>query len=117
MIVFILTAFFHANIYNLLLNEFANPVIILFFSSFILAQAINKYEIGEYFLQKVIGNFGKTSLLLIACFIIVSAFLSMWISNTTSAAVSVGLAQPFFRLEGIHKNFKKVFNLRNCLCL
>lgn len=74
------------------LSNFADPVIFIFFGGFALATALHVQKLDRkiaYFLVSLArGNMLVASLLIFA----VTAFLSMWISNTATAAMMLPLA-------------------------
>ncbi|MEC4728371.1 DASS family sodium-coupled anion symporter [Shewanella sp. D64] len=74
------------------MSNFANPIIYLFFGGFVLAAALNHQGIDKLIAQKVLtASKGKLSL---ACLFLfgTTALLSMWISNTATAAMMLPLA-------------------------
>ncbi|MCE9678260.1 DASS family sodium-coupled anion symporter [Shewanella sp. AS1] len=74
------------------MSNFANPIIYLFFGGFVLAAALNHQGIDRRIAHKVItASQGKLS---IACIMLfgITALLSMWISNTATAAMMLPLA-------------------------
>ncbi|WP_028773510.1 SLC13 family permease [Shewanella waksmanii] len=74
------------------MGNFANPIIYLFFGGFVLAAALNHQGIDKLIAQQVlIASKGKLSL---ACMFLfgITALLSMWISNTATAAMMLPLA-------------------------
>lgn len=74
------------------MSNFANPIIYLFFGGFVLAAALHHQKIDTLIAQKVLlASKGKLS---IACMMLfgVTALLSMWISNTATAAMMLPLA-------------------------
>lgn len=74
------------------MSNFANPIIYLFFGGFVLAAALNHQGIDRRIAQKVLtASKGKLSL---ACMMLfgITALLSMWISNTATAAMMLPLA-------------------------
>ncbi|QYJ87421.1 DASS family sodium-coupled anion symporter [Shewanella mesophila] len=74
------------------MSNFANPIIYLFFGGFVLAAALNHQGIDKRIANKVItASKGKLSL---ACMMLfgITALLSMWISNTATAAMMLPLA-------------------------
>lgn len=74
------------------MSNFANPIIYLFFGGFVLAAALNHQGIDKLIAQKVLtASKGKLSL---ACMFLfgITALLSMWISNTATAAMMLPLA-------------------------
>lgn len=74
------------------MGNFANPIIFLFFGGFVMAAALHAQGIDKLIAAKVInlagGRLGTASMLLFG----VTALLSMWISNTATAAMMLPLA-------------------------
>ena len=77
---------------NILLN-YANPIIFLFLSGFLLAAAMQKWKLDKrltlYILTR--GNIANNSRLVLLGMMSISAFLSMWISNTATTAMLLPL--------------------------
>lgn len=74
------------------MSNFANPIIYLFFGGFVLAAALHHQKIDTLIAQKLLlASKGKLG---VACFMLfgVTAVLSMWISNTATAAMMLPLA-------------------------
>ncbi|MBY5921210.1 SLC13 family permease [Ferrimonas balearica] len=74
------------------LSNFANPIIFLFFGGFAMAAALHVQGIDKRLASKVInlsgGKLANASLMLFG----VTGLLSMWISNTATAAMMLPLA-------------------------
>lgn len=74
------------------LQSFASPTIYLFFGGFALAAALHVQQLDRKIALKIIsmsgGRLGNAVMLVFA----VTAFLSMWISNTATAAMMLPLA-------------------------
>ena len=72
--------------------SFAHPIIFLFLGGFLLATALSKYSLDRFIAYKVVstakGNAFVATLLLFAA----TAFVSMWISNTSTTAMMLPLA-------------------------
>ncbi|WP_394131119.1 SLC13 family permease [Shewanella maritima] len=88
----ILAVFFGVFDTGTAMGNFANPIIYLFFGGFVLAAALNHQGIDRRIAEKVLQlSKGKLS---IACLMLfgVTALLSMWISNTATAAMMLPLA-------------------------
>jgi len=69
--------------------NYARPTVFLFLGGFIIARALEKYNIHLYLTQRLVRIFGRSE---IGVFLGVSLsvyFLSMWISNTSATAVVV----------------------------
>jgi sodium-dependent dicarboxylate transporter 2/3/5 len=69
--------------------NYARPTVFLFLGGFIIARALEKYNIHLYLTQRLVRIFGRSE---IGVFLGVSLsvyFLSMWISNTSATAVVI----------------------------
>lgn len=66
-------------------SPFAHPLIFLFLGGFLLAQGIQKWGLHKRIALKIIDVIGISPKRIIAGFMIGSALLSMWISNTATA--------------------------------
>jgi sodium-dependent dicarboxylate transporter 2/3/5 len=68
---------------------FADPMIFLFMGSFLLAEAMSAHRLDKRFAYKVLSLrwVGKSSARVLLVFGGICAFLSMWISNTATAAM------------------------------
>jgi len=94
---FHVTGFFNDKVFmftgkNILVN-YANPIIFLFLSGFLLAAAMQKWNLDRrltlYILTR--GNIANNSKLVLLGMMSISAFLSMWISNTATTAMLLPL--------------------------
>ncbi|SHH73786.1 DASS family sodium-coupled anion symporter [Ferrimonas marina] len=97
------------------LSNFANPIIFLFFGGFALAAALHVQGIDQRIAAKVVnlagGKLATASLLLFA----VTGLLSMWISNTATAAMMLPLALGMLsQLDANHHRRTYVFVLLGC---
>lgn len=74
------------------LSNFANPIIFLFFGGFALAAALHQQGLDRMIANRILtlakGRFFVAALLLF----LISALLSMWISNTATTAMMLPLA-------------------------
>lgn len=66
---------------------FANPVIFLFMGGFMLAQAMQRWHLHRRIAFGIIEWTGTAPRRLVAGFMLASAFLSMWVSNTAVAVM------------------------------
>ncbi len=75
-------------------QNYGHELIFLFFGGFLVAIAIQKWGLHKRIALLIIGLFGVEPTRLILGFMVATAFLSMWISNTASAMlmVPIGLA-------------------------
>lgn len=77
---------------------YAHPLIFLFLGGFIIAQAMQKWNLHKRIALKIISILGTNSYGIIAGFMISSAFLSMWISNTATALMMMPIAISLVQL-------------------
>lgn len=71
---------------------FFDPVVVLLMGGFVLARAMQKHKLDEYIAMKFLDRFGHSPSKFLLGIMIVSAFLSMWMSNTASAAILLPIA-------------------------
>lgn len=69
-----------------------DPVIVLFLGGFILARGMQKYEIDHRIAHEILKRMGDRPLIFILGLMLVTAFLSMWMSNTASAAIMIPIS-------------------------
>ena len=68
---------------------YSNPLIFLFLGGFMLAEAIQRWNLHRRIALGVLSLAGKRPDTLVAGFMAATAFLSMWVSNTATAALMV----------------------------
>ena len=66
-----------------------DPVIVLFLGGFILARGIQKYDLDHYFAYSILERLGNNPYMFILGMMGITAFLSMWMSNTASAVIMI----------------------------
>jgi sodium-dependent dicarboxylate transporter 2/3/5 len=71
---------------------FASPSIFLFLGGFMLAIAIEISGLHKRFAYLMIAKFGRSMFSILACFMLVSYFTSMWIINTATALMLLPIA-------------------------
>ncbi|MBC9888875.1 MAG: DASS family sodium-coupled anion symporter [Opitutae bacterium] len=75
-------------------QSYMNPMIMLFIGGFLIAVAMQRWNLHKRIALHIISWLGSRPQGLVLGFMLASAFLSMWISNTATAMmmVSIGLA-------------------------
>lgn len=75
-------------------SSYFNSVIFLFLGGFLLALAMEEWNLHKRIALRIINFFGGSPSSIVVGFMIASAFLSMWISNTATALMMlpIGLA-------------------------
>jgi sodium-dependent dicarboxylate transporter 2/3/5 len=76
---------------------FFSDIILLFLGGFVLSAALHKYELDERLARRVIERCGSSVPKLIFAVMCVTAFLSMWLSNTAATAMMLALCLPILR--------------------
>jgi len=89
--------------------SYAHPIVFLFFGGFVLALALEKVNLHKRVALRIIQSTGTSPNRVIMGFMLATAFLSMWISNTATTVVMLPLAYSVISLlkEGEHKTFTK----------
>ncbi len=94
--------------------SFAHPVLFLFTGGFILALALERWQLHRRFAVGIIGVIGTRPAFIIGGFMFVSASLSMWITNTATTMVMLPVALSIIALHP-EDDSKRNFGL--CLLL
>ena len=82
---------------------FANPIIFLFLGGFLLAAAIERVRLHERIALRIIYALGSNWPRVLLGFMLATAFLSMWISNTATAVMMLPIGTAVYsqlRSEG-----------------
>jgi len=74
------------------LAGFSNHLIFLFVAGFMLANALQKYDIDRRIALAIMARMGSTPRRLIGAIMVATAVLSMWVSNTATAAMMTPIA-------------------------
>ncbi len=93
---------------NEVVAPFAKPIIFLFIGGFILALAMEKWNLHRRIALSIIAKVGTNLEQIVGGFIIATGFLSMWISNTATTMMMIPIAfsviQQFDDLEADKKD-------------
>jgi len=69
------------------LSPFFDTVVMLLLGGFLLAVAVSKHDLDEYFAYRILSKLKADARVVVLVFMLITGFLSMWISNTASAAL------------------------------
>ena len=98
-------------------NAYINYIIFLFLGGFLLALALEKWELHKRIALKILSILGGSPLKILAGFMLASSFLSMWISNTATTMLMLPIAFSVYQsLEKIY-NTKTLFKFNTALLL
>ncbi len=77
---------------------FANPIIYLFLGGFLIALAMQRWNLHRRVAINLIGAMGTRPARLVAGFLLASAAVSMWVSNTATALMMLPIALSIVQL-------------------
>ncbi len=76
------------------LIAFFSDITLLFMGGFVLARLMNKYNVSDMLARRILNKTGTAPAKILLSIIIVSSVLSMWISNTATAAMMFAIIAP-----------------------
>ena len=85
-------------------TSYAHPLIFLFLGGFLLARAMNVWRLDKRLALKVLSVAGSSPRRVIAAIMVVTAFLSMWVSNTATAMVMLPIGLSIATSFQDHRN-------------
>jgi sodium-dependent dicarboxylate transporter 2/3/5 len=77
---------------------FANPVIFLFLGGFLIARAMERWNLHRRIAIGLVGVMGTRPSAIVAGFLLASALVSMWVSNSATALMMLPIAMSVARL-------------------
>lgn len=102
-------------------TPYANPIIFLFLGGFMLAIAMEKWNLHKRIALNMVSFIGTKPTSILIGFIVSSAFLSMWVSNTATALMMLPIALSIIEISGkkieSHLVEDSNFNLVLVLCI
>ena len=78
--------------------NYANPLVYLFFGGFLLALAIEKWHLHKRIALVIINITGTSTVRIFLGFMLATAFMSMWISNTATTVMMLPIALSVIEL-------------------
>lgn len=97
-------------------SPYANPLIFLFMGGFVIALAMEKWSLHKRIALRIVSMVGVKPSSIIIGFIIASAFLSMWVSNTATAIMMLPIAVSILDLVK-HDDDKRQLNFEIVMVL
>ncbi len=94
------------------LAPFFDTVVMLLLGGFLLAVAVEKYDLDEYFAYQILSRVRARPSVVVLVIMGTAAFLSMWISNTAATALLITMGLNVCEgVEDEKRNFAKVMVL------
>ena len=98
--------------YQSIFSSFSSPIVLLFIGGFSLAQAIKKYQIDYVIARKLLAPFGDKPKNVLLGLMLITALLSMFMSNTATTAMMISILVPVLRaLPKERDNIRTAFAL------
>lgn len=80
-------------------SAYADPIIFLFLGGFLIAAALERWQLHRRFAMATMRLFGSSPRGVVLAFLLITAFISMWISNTAAAVMVLPIAAGVAGLE------------------
>ncbi|MDO4216877.1 MAG: SLC13 family permease, partial [Bacteroidales bacterium] len=80
--------------YKAIMASFADPTVMLFMGGFVLAIGATKYKLDANLARVVLKLFGSKPRMVMMGFIVITALLSMFMSNTATSAMMIAILAP-----------------------
>ena len=93
------------------LAPFFSDIILLFLGGFVMSTALRKLLLDEWLARQIVARTGRSVPKLIAGVMMITAVLSMWLSNTATAAMMLGLVLPIARSMPADDRYRKALLL------
>jgi sodium-dependent dicarboxylate transporter 2/3/5 len=99
-------------------DSYAHPIIYLFLGGFVLALAIEKWGVHRRMALAVLGRVGTQPARVIGAFMLISAFISMWVTNTATTIMLLPVATSVLALTAVEEgDSERQKNFTTCLLL
>ncbi|UZJ46256.1 DASS family sodium-coupled anion symporter [Marinimicrobium sp. C6131] len=82
-------------------RDYAHPLIFLFLGGFVLGLAMERWRLHERIALWILSAMGGTPARELAGFMLATAFLSMWVSNTATAIMMLPIALSVIQVKGV----------------
>jgi sodium-dependent dicarboxylate transporter 2/3/5 len=78
--------------FKTLSSSYADPIIFLFLGGFMIARALEKTKLSELLALLLLRHLGKSDKGILISFVVVTSFVSMWVSNTATTMMMIPIA-------------------------
>lgn len=82
--------------------QFMDPIVILLLGGLVLAQLLHAYHVDQWLIHRILRKPSYRPKWLLLILMLLTAFLSMWISNTASAALMIPLVLALIHKQQAH---------------
>lgn len=83
--------------YTVFFEPFASGIIILFMGGFLLSAAVTKHGLDRAIACRILRPFNHHPLMLVFGVLLITAFFSMWMSNTATTVMMLAIISPLVR--------------------
>ncbi len=98
-------------------SPYANDIIFLFMGGFVLALAMQRWNLHRRIALVIVGAVGTSPTMLIAGFMLATAFITMWVSNTATAIMMLPIGLSVLQLMSQDGKTKPDLNFSTALML
>ncbi|TGK17299.1 DASS family sodium-coupled anion symporter [Leptospira fluminis] len=92
---------------SVFLASIADSAVILFLGSFALAKACVKVGVDRWLANRVLPRFGDSPKYVLMGLMLVTAGISLWMSNTATTSLMIALVFPLLQILPKEENFRK----------
>ncbi len=85
-------------------RPFFDPIIVLFLGGFILARAFSRYKLDQVMAERILQIIGRKTNMVIFALMSLSVTLSMWMSNTASAALLLPISTEILQASRVEED-------------
>ncbi len=84
--------------YTTFLGSFSSGIIILFMGGFLLSAAVTKHGLDRAIAARILRPFSYSPMLLVYGVLLITAFFSMWMSNTATTVMMLAIISPMVKV-------------------
>ncbi len=83
--------------YSVFFESFSSGIIILFMGGFLLSAAVSKHGLDRAIACRILRPFNHSPLMLLFGVLMITAFFSMWMSNTATTVMMLAIISPLIK--------------------
>ncbi|MCC5816558.1 MAG: SLC13/DASS family transporter [Leptospira sp.] len=93
------------------LAPFFSDTVVLFLGGFVISSAFHKYSLDEKFAQLILRKNSTSSIRLVFSLVFATSFLSLWMNNTATTSLMMGISLPILNGYPKGSGWRKVILL------